>query len=157
MVQFHATINQAPMGKGRARAVNAGKHARVYTPTATANWEHFAAGELRTAWVAFISAYHDEPAAPAEGPLGLEIVAVFPRTADLLKVGKRTGMHKHPTHRLPYSQKPDADNIAKSACDALQKAGVVLDDKLIAVLTIGKHYAAIGEPPHVEIRLWSLT
>lgn len=146
MIEFIATINQAPHGKGRPRATSINGRARLFTPTATREWEHFAAAELRTAWASAVS---------AEGPLGLEIVAVFARTAALLKQDRR-GAYKHPMYRLPYTQKPDADNVAKSACDALQNAGVIGDDKQIALLTIGKHYAMIGELPHVEIRLWSM-
>jgi Holliday junction resolvase RusA-like endonuclease len=93
------------------------------------------------------------PWRPWSGPLALEITAVFPRNSELLKVFKRTRAYKHPTHRLPFVQKPDADNIAKSACDALQKSGVIVDDKDIASLTIFKQYAAIGEQPHVLLRL----
>jgi len=141
----------------------------MFTPPATREWEHFAAAELRAAWAAFwnqrrddeiralpMGAHYDRtPLRPADGGIGLEIVAVFPRTADLAKRLK-SGAYKHPTCRLPYVQKPDADNVAKSACDALQHAGVIGDDKQIALLTIGKHYAMIGELPHVEIRLWSM-
>ena len=145
MNEFCAVIHQAPLGKGRPRATVQGGRARVYTPTATADWEHFAALELRAAW---------EAKPPMIGPLGCEIVAVFPRTAALLR--KVRGEYKHPTWRLPHGGKPDADNIAKSVLDAVEKAGVILDDKQIALLTVGKHYAMIHEEPRVEVRIWSL-
>ena len=145
MNEFCAVIHQAPLGKGRPRAVSVNGRARVYTPTATADWEHFAAVELRAAW---------EAKPPMTGPLGCEIVAVFPRTAALLR--KVRGEYKHPTWRLPHGVKPDADNIAKSVLDAVEKAGVILDDKQIALLTVGKHYAMIHEEPRVEVRIWSL-
>ena len=145
MNEFCAVIHQAPLGKGRPRATVQGGRARVYTPTATADWEHFAALELRAAW---------EAKPPMIGPLGCEIVAVFPRTAALLR--KVRGEYKHPTWRLPHGVKPDADNIAKSVLDAVEKAGVILDDKQIALLTVGKHYAMIHEEPRVEVRIWSL-
>lgn len=153
MTEFIATINQAPHGKGRPRATSINGRARMFTPNATREWEHFAATELRASWAGFM--FGKGPIAPATGPLGLEIVAVFPRTAPMLK-RDRKGSYKFQTCRLPYTQKPDADNVAKSACDALQNAGVIGDDKQIALLTIGKHYAMIGELPHVEIRLWSM-
>lgn len=66
MTEFDGVISQAPLGKGRPRAVNAGKHARVYTPPATAQWEFFAANELRTAW---------GDVSPLSGALACEIVA----------------------------------------------------------------------------------
>ena len=151
MTEFTAIIHQAPLGKGRPRATVQGGRARVYTPTATANWEHYAALDLCSQ---YRDAYPVEPCWPMPGPLGCEIVAVFPRTAELLR--KVRGEYKHPTWRLPYATKPDADNIAKSVLDAVEKAGIILDDKQIALLTIGKHYAMIHEEPRVEIRIWSL-
>ena len=151
MDEFTAVIRQAPLGKGRPRAVSVNGRARVYTPTATSDWEHFAALELRTAYVDSCS---PEPANYMTGPLGCEIVAVFPRTAELLR--KVKAGYKYPTWRLPHSNKPDADNIAKSVLDAVEKAGVILDDKQIALLTVGKHYAMIHEEPRVEVRIWRL-
>lgn len=145
MDEFIAVIHQAPLGKGRPRATVQGGRARVYTPTATSDWEHFAALELRAAW---------EAKPPMTGPLGCEIVAVFPRTAALLAKNKIG--YKHPTWRLPHAVKPDADNIAKSVLDAVEKAGIIGDDKQIALLTVGKHYAMIHEEPRVEVRIWSL-
>ena len=146
MNEFCAVIHQAPLGKGRPRAVSVNGRARVYTPTATADWEHFAALELRAAW---------EAKPPMTGPFGCEIVAVFPRTAELLR--KVKAGYKYPTWRLPHAVKPDADNIVKSVCDAIEKAGIILDDKQFAILTVGKHYAMIHEEPRVEVRIWSLT
>jgi Holliday junction resolvase RusA-like endonuclease len=152
MNEFCAVIHQAPLGKGRPRAVSVNGRARVYTPTATADWEHFAALELRAAYV---DACSPEPANYMAGPLGCEIVAVFPRTAELLR--KVKAGYKYPTWRLPHAVKPDADNIVKSVCDAIEKAGIILDDKQFAILTVGKHYAMIHEEPRVEVRIWSLT
>jgi len=145
MTEFIAVIHQAPLGKGRPRAVSVGGRARVYTPTATADWEHFAAMEM---WSQY------ESSGPMTGPLGCEIVAVFARTAELLR--KVKAGYKHPTWRLPHAVKPDADNIAKSVLDAVEKAGIICDDKQIALLTVGKHYAMIHEEPRVEVRIWSL-
>jgi len=152
MIEFTGIIHQAPLGKGRPRATVQGGRARVYTPTLTADWEHFAALELRAA---FVDGCAPEAANYMAGPLGCEIVAVFPRTAELLR--KVKAGYKYPTWRLPHAVKPDADNIAKSVLDAIEKAGIILDDKQIALLTVGKHYAMIHEEPRVEVRIWSLT
>lgn len=151
MSEFNAIIHQTPLGKGRPRATVQGGRARVYTPTATADWEHFAALELRAAYV---DACAPEPANYMTGPLGCEIVAVFPRTAELLR--KVRGEYKYPTWRLPHAVKPDADNISKAVCDAIEKAGIILDDKQFSLLTVSKHYAMIHEEPRVEVRIWSL-
>ena len=151
MTEFTAVIHQAPLGKGRPRATMQNGRARVYTPTATSDWEHFAALGLR---IEYHLASEVVPAPPMIGPLGCEIVAVFPRTVALLAKNKIG--YKYPTWRLPHAVKPDADNIAKSVLDAVEKAGIIGDDKQIALLTVGKHYAMIHEEPRVEVRIWSL-
>ena len=152
MTEFSAVIHQAPLGKGRPRATVQGGRARVYTPTATANWAHYAALDLCSQ---YRDAYPVKPCWPMAGPLGCEIVAVFPRTAALLAKNKIG--YKYPTWRLPHAVKPDAVNVAKSVLDAVEKAGIISDDKRIALLTVGKHYAMIHEEPRVEVRIWSLT
>ncbi len=47
------------------------------------------------------------------------------------------------------TKKPDADNIAKLICDALN--GVAYkDDACVNRLTVHKRYAQLDEPPHME-------
>lgn len=153
MTEFTCTIHQAPLGKGRPRAtVGPGGRARVYTPTATSDWEHFAAVELASRYRA---AYPVEPANYMCGALGLELVAVFARTKALASMNTK-GVYKYGAARFPHAQKPDLDNVLKSVCDALEKAGVIEDDKQIAVHHASKVWAAAGESPAVYVRLWVL-
>lgn len=147
MNEFECIINQAPLGKGRPRATVRGGHARVYTPSATAQWEFFAANELRTA-------RGDDP--PFTGPLACEIVAVFTRTAELLRHTKAHGF-KHAEGRIAHPVKPDLDNVIKAVLDAAEKAQIFTDDKQISTITASKFYAALGEPAHVELRLWRVS
>lgn len=151
MIEFACTIHQAPLGKGRPRAtVGPGGRARVYTPAASADWEHFAAMALRSR---FQAAHQLEPANYMAGALGLELVAVFARTKALATMNTK-GVYKHGAARFPHAQKPDLDNVLKAVCDALQKAGVIEDDKQIAVHHASKVWAAADEAPAVHIRLW---
>lgn len=153
MIEFIAIIHQAPLGKGRPRAtVGPGGRARVYTPAASADWEHYAALELGSRYRA---AYPVEPAVPLAGALGLQLVAVFSRTKALASINTK-GIYKHGDGRLPHAQKPDLDNVLKAVCDALEKAGVIEDDKQIAVHHASKMWAAAGEAPFVYVRLWVL-
>jgi len=147
VIEWCGIIDQAPLGKGRPRAVNAGKHARVYTPPATAQWEFFAANQLRTAW-------GDRPA--LGGPLACEIVAVFTRTAELLRHTQAHGW-KYSEGRIAHPVKPDLDNVIKATLDAAEKAGIFMDDKQVSTITASKFYAALGEPAHVELRLWKVS
>ena len=147
MTEFDGVISQAPLGKGRPRAVNAGKHARVYTPPATAQWEFFAADELR---------FYMAGKPPLGGPLACEIVAVFTRTAELLRHTKAHGW-KYSEGRIPHNVKPDLDNVIKATLDAAEKARIFTDDKQVSTITASKFYAALGEPAHVELRLWKVS
>lgn len=147
MTEFEGIIHQAPLGKGRPRATVRGGHARMYTPSSTAQWEFFAANELRTAW-------GDDP--PFTGPLACEIVAVFTRTAELLRHTKAHGF-KYAEGRIAHPVKPDLDNVIKAVLDAAEKAQIFTDDKQISTITASKFYAALGEPTHVEIRLWRVS
>lgn len=151
MIEFDGVISQAPLGKGRPRAtVGPGGRARVYTPTASADWEHYAAVELAAAYV---TACYPDPAAGMLGPLGCEIVAVFTRTAELLRHTKANGW-KYSEGRIAHPVKPDLDNVIKATLDAAEKAGLFTDDKQVSTITASKFYAALGEPAHVELRLW---
>ena len=154
MTEFRCTINQAPLGKGRPRAtVGPGGRARVYTPTASADWEHFAALTLSSRYVLGCS---PEPANFMPGALGLELVAVFSRTKALATMNTK-GVYKYGAVRFPHAQKPDLDNVLKAVCDALEKAGVLEDDKQIVVHHASKVWAAAGEAPAVHVRLWVLS
>lgn len=153
MNEFECIINQAPLGKGRPRATVRGGHARMYTPSATAQWEHFAALGLR---IEYHLASKVIPASPMIGPLGCEIVAVFTRTAELLRHTKAHGF-KYAEGRIAHPVKPDLDNVIKAVLDAAEKAQIFTDDKQISTITASKFYAALGEPTHVELRLWRVS
>ena len=153
MTEFVCTINQAPLGKGRPRATVRNGKARVYTPASTADWEHYAALELGSRYRA---AYGSEPANYMAGALGLELVAVFSRTKALASMNTK-GIYKHGAKRFPHGQKPDLDNVLKAVCDALEKAGVIEDDKQVSTITASKMWAAAGEAPAVHLRVWVLS
>jgi Holliday junction resolvase RusA-like endonuclease len=83
-------------------------------------------------------------------------VAVFSRTKALATMNTK-GIYKYGPVRLPHGQKPDLDNVLKAVCDALEKAGVIEDDKQIAVHHASKVWAAAGEAPAVHLRVWVLS
>lgn len=68
--------------------------------------------------------------------------------ATLLELDELWGGHEG---RLPCGSKPDADNVAKLALDALVKAAVVWDDALVVDLRCRKVWAALGETPCLEV------
>ena len=88
------------------------------------------------------------------GPTCVDIVAVFPRTKELLRVhgrGPNKGLPVHGSGRFWCPQKPDRDNIDKGILDAL--VPWLPDDKVVVCGETYKVYAAIGEAPHVEVTI----
>ena len=60
----------------------------------------------------------------------------------------RTGRYAHLLKEgapIWHLTKPDADNLAKSSVDACVDAGLLSDDRSIAVLRVTKRYAGPGE------------
>jgi Holliday junction resolvase RusA-like endonuclease len=76
---------------------------------------------------AVIKQYKGEP---LEGPLSVQIYARFERPKSV--------------NREWHTVKPDADNVGKAVCDALN--GVLwIDDRQIVTLAVFKQYASRGE------------
>jgi len=87
-----------------------------------------------------------------EGPLKIDIVAVFPRTKELLRLhgrGPSKGCPVHGAGRIWAPRKPDKDNIDKAIFDSL-KAWLSDDCKVVCGDT-PKVYCAMNEVPHVEV------
>lgn len=123
-----------PVAKGRPRACVVKGRARMYTPGKTAEWEARAVAYLQRAWT--------RPA--LTGPVRIEIHALFARP-------KRLVWKRKPMPRCPHLAKPDADNVAKTVADALEKAGVIENDSRAWELVVRKEHAAGGEQPGVRV------
>lgn len=92
-------------------------------------------------------------------PLVVSVVAVFARP-------KRQPQHHVGDAELPmpawpddgrawHTTRPDADNIEKAVLDACKLAGVIADDSIICETRIRKVYAAPGEAPCIELRIYA--
>lgn len=57
-----------------------------------------------------------------------------------------------PKRQTAHTKKPDIDKLVRAICDALSQL-VFRDDSQVCELVTAKHYAAEGQPPHVEIRV----
>ena len=136
MNEWRAIIPGPPIGKGRPRATVRGGHVRTYTPKRTQQWEAVAASTLMAEW----------GGAPLDGPVSVGILALFPRP-------QRMVWKRKPMPREPYIQAPDIDNVAKAILDALQKAGVLRDDKTVWSLDLIALYCSGDEAPRVELRV----
>lgn len=94
----------------------------------SAQWRALAAIQMRSEWGG---------AEPLADVVTVTMTAIMPRPKSL---PKRLG-----AGRLFRATKPDVDNIAKSAFDALVQAGVLVDDCQIVCATLTRHTAAVGE------------
>jgi Holliday junction resolvase RusA-like endonuclease len=133
-----------PCAKGRPKASIVCGHVHMRTPKKTENYEArvcLAANEARPSeWQEF------------DGPIEVEVVAVFSRPDRLLQRSKRTNMLLHGTEdRMPHTSRPDLDNVIKAVLDGMDSAGIWRDDSRVFRLVSSKWYAAIGELPHVEV------
>lgn len=136
MMTFHCYIPGIPVAKGRPRFTRAG---HTYTPARTERWESHAAVVLRETWGGG-PPLHDDP-------LHLGGVFIFPRPQRLCR-------STDPPARVPMTSRPDLDNLVKSLADALQLAGIVLDDKSICSTSATKYYAEKnGEGPGTHVWL----
>jgi Holliday junction resolvase RusA-like endonuclease len=85
---------------------------------------------------------------PLTGALSVGLVFVLPRPGRLV-------WKSRPMPRRWHDWKPDAENLAKSAVDALTGT-LWRDDAQVARLVIEKHVAAGDEQPHAEVTVAAL-
>ncbi len=113
-----------PVAKGRPRF----GRGHAYTPQKTRNHET----DLQ--WAAKL-AMHGRP--PIEGALKVEILAAFPIPQSWSKMKQARAL----AQTIRPTGKPDYDNVAKLAGDALNQI-VWLDDSQIVTATVIKRYSA---------------
>jgi len=133
MIRHFAIIPGQPVAKGRPRF---SRNGHAYTPAKTVRWEKFAAMHMR----------HFMGTPMYDCPLQIQIIAVFQRPQNMER-------KKYSSERIRHTVRPDADNVQKAVCDALQLAGVVRDDSIICVQGIAKYYAAKGERAQTIVSL----
>jgi len=140
MIRFQ--ILGTPVGKGRPRATTMKKKdgssfVRMYTPGRTVQAENSVLAQ----------ALPYKPDAPLTCPLYMRISAYIAIPSSFTKAKRMAASEGaiYPTG------KPDADNLGKLICDALN--GVFYaDDKQIVTLYIYKRYTALAARTVVEIR-----
>jgi len=133
-VILRCVIEGAPVGKGRGRAVRQGPGVRIVTPKTTRAWEARAAGELA-------DVYDGET---ITGPVRVEVLAVKARPKRLQRRADPEGLIWRP-------HKPDADNVAKAVCDALEKSGVIANDIQVVELVARSVFAERDGEPRVVV------
>lgn len=142
-MQIAFRLDVLPRGQGRVRVGKVGGFARAYKAGVDRDHE-----QTLTA----LAAPHRPATIPA-APVHVTIEAVLPRPADLCKCSARTGVPLRDPSRRWHGKKPDLDNIAKAVLDALTRGGWWQDDALVVSLSVAKHTAALGESPHLRVRV----
>lgn len=126
-----------PVGKGRPRFARRGGRVVTYTPDKTAEYEREVCDAFRAAagyvWKKL------------EGPVQLQVTAYYGIPAS---AGKRK-QQAMLDGAIPPTKKPDADNVVKIICDALNDVAWA-DDAQITVLHFEKRYGAI---PYAEVTI----
>ena len=127
-----------PQGKGRPRAYTSGGHTRMYTPDKTVTYEN---------WIrlCYQRAYPAYPRVWLSAPVTLEVDAYFavPKSYSKARAAACRANETRPT------AKPDADNILKAVCDALNGTAYH-DDSEVAEMHIAKLY---GMQEHLAVWL----
>lgn len=126
---FQFTIDGQPVAKGRPRMSKCGK---IYAAPKSKKWEDAAAMVISKRW-----------RSPANSrPVRLSIVALFERPKGMAG-----------SERKPHVKRPDLDNISKALMDAINKAGVWIDDRQVYALEAQAWYCAPGEKPCIKAML----
>ena len=127
MAEYNFIIPGQPVAKGRPRVAIQGHRIIAYTPDATRQYE-------RDAKIIIKAAMAGRP--PLEGPVSVVIYAWFKKPKRKLK-------------SFHHTSKPDADNICKILCDAMNGIAFV-DDSQVCELHVYKLYG-VSQRVHVTM------
>lgn len=125
--KYRVVVPSKPVPKGRPRFSMAGGKPRAFTPQATVTAE---------SWVRLCCT--QQVGTPClRGPLRVWVEAVMPIPASMRRADRAAAL----AGTLMHTKKPDADNLAKLALDAL--IGIAWsDDTQVVELVVVKRYGA---------------
>ena len=135
-IEFEVKGEPKGMPRPKARAFTSGGRtfAQVYNPKSADGWK----GDVRY-W-----AREHVPATPIITLVRVRLEFNFTRPKCHYGTGKNASTLK-PAAPTCHTSKPDFDNVAKAALDALVNVGMLKDDSLVAEATIVKRYSP-GQP-----------
>lgn len=126
MCKIYFDVPGKPQGKARARTVRNNDKTVSYTPDSTVLYENL----IKTCYMSVSKKIYRN-----KEPLSIHITAYFspPVSTSKKKCAMMLAGSEYPV------KKPDADNIAKVVCDALNGVAY-LDDTQVCCLTVDKKY-----------------
>ena len=130
------TVFGDPVAKGRPKFSRQGNFVRSYTPAKTTNYENLV-------MISYVETCRGLDI--LEGEVSMRIDAFFSIPKNTSKK-RRLLMTKC---LIRHTKRPDADNLAKAICDALNKVAYA-DDSQIVHLEVNKYYSDV---PRVEITI----
>ena len=125
-----------PQALKRHRTVRTEKFNRTYDPSVNDKADFLA------------KAMNYRPAKPLDQPLFLKLSFYFQRPKAHYRTGSKAGILKD-NAPMWHTKTPDADNLVKFVCDALNKV-FWRDDSVICALSVMKKYS---ETPHISIKI----
>lgn len=144
MTDLTITLPIEPRGQMRPRTTVRGGHAIVYKAPADREWAAACQWHLNEALQGKML--------DVDGPIRIDIVALFARTKALSAVGKKGP--RHPVGFLPHGVKPDVDNVTKALLDSIRPW--IGDDAIVSAGMFVKAYVPLGEAPRIIVRVRSL-
>ena len=142
---LRVTIPGPPVPKGRPRFYMRGGKPRVHTDSKTRAYEKL------VALCASSSPQLRGSPRPlcGDGPVRVDIVAIFPRPQTLQA-------RRHSSGLIAHHKRPDIDNICKSALDGLGlvKGLIWNDDGQVSCLRADAFYAERDQGPRLELALF---
>lgn len=130
-------IPGCPVGKSRPKFSTFNGRAMAYTPAKTVNYENLVKLSYQQQCAGQM---YDKDIS-----LRVNIEAYFPIPKSTTK-RKREQMQNR---ELMHTKKPDADNVAKAICDALNGIAYT-DDSQVCILTVCKYYS---DYPRAEVTI----
>jgi len=145
LIFFKFTAVGTPKPKARARTVRDKNGAiMTFTPDSTVNWEDTIAWQAKQALAAMMMDHPGEyDVLPIKGRIVVSLRFNVKRPASLPK-----------KVQYPMTSRPgDLDNLEKCVLDALQKVGIIENDKTVTDMDSCKRFADAEHPEGVEIEL----
>lgn len=146
LIFFKFTAVGTPKPKARPRTVRNKETGFVttYTPDATVSWEDTIAWQAKQALAAMMMDHPGE----------YDVLPIKGRVVVSLRFNVKRPVSLPKKVQYPMTSRPgDLDNLEKCVLDALQKVGVIENDKTVTDMDSCKRFADENHPEGVEIEL----